>query len=201
MSRQLEKSHAAVGFRVKSGFAVAVLLAGPIESPRVLDRRVVLLSDPDVPETKQPYHASMGTLEEDQAAIRSRIKIIERAAKQSVREFLDGCRDIGVRPVGARLVVGSQIDPKKIANPHIRAHAYEGQVFPRALADALEAQGFRSELMLERDAYKQGALALARSEPDLKRALAELRKVVDGPWRAEEKLAALAAWLALAGNP
>ena len=38
--------NATLGFRVKSGWAVAVLLAGSAESPQVLDRRVVQLCDP-----------------------------------------------------------------------------------------------------------------------------------------------------------
>src|SRR5205823_11690442 len=42
--------NATLGFRVKSGWAAAVLLAGPVESPQLLDRRVVQLCDPAIPE-------------------------------------------------------------------------------------------------------------------------------------------------------
>jgi hypothetical protein len=46
----------AVGFRVKSGYAIAVALRGPASAPEAIVRLVVQLSDPDVAETRQPYH-------------------------------------------------------------------------------------------------------------------------------------------------
>jgi len=46
-----------VGFRVKSGLPASVLLAGPVHPPYVIDHRVINLSDVNMPETKQPYHA------------------------------------------------------------------------------------------------------------------------------------------------
>ena len=78
MSRAGNEADVALGFRVKSGSATAVLLVGPIETPRALDRRIVALSNPDVPETRQPYHAAMGVLEEDEATIQSRTTIVRR---------------------------------------------------------------------------------------------------------------------------
>src|SRR5262245_16785453 len=132
---------ATLGFRVKSGWAVAILLAGTVESPQVISRHVVELSDNNFPETKQPYHASMGKLEEDSSTIRRRTAIVERMAKSSVVDLLEHCRTAGHEVRRAGLVVGSQIDPAKIANPHIRAHALEGRLFRTVLEDALTAQG------------------------------------------------------------
>ena len=50
---------AAIGFTVKSGWACAVLVAGSATSPRVVDSRRVDLSDPAIPESRQPYHAGV----------------------------------------------------------------------------------------------------------------------------------------------
>jgi hypothetical protein len=124
----MKLSHAA-GFRVKSGRAIAVLLAGPAQSPQVLDRRIVDLSDPAIPETRQPYHAGMGTLEEDGAKIKQRIKVIQRITNRSVTKLIEDYRDMGCKLQGAALVVGSLIEPASIKKPHIRAHALEGQLF------------------------------------------------------------------------
>ena len=189
---------AALGFRVKSGWAVAVLLAGPVESPQVIGRHVVELSDNNFPDTKQPYHASMGKLEEDASKIRRRTAIVERVAKSSVGELLDCCRAAGHEVPRAGLVVGSRIDPAKIANPHIRAHALEGRLFRTVLEDALTARGVQCSVATERDIYGEAAALLGEPESKLKRRLAELGRALDGPWRAEEKLAALAAWMRLA---
>lgn len=68
-------THAAIGLRVKSGWATAVLLAGPIQSPRVLDRRIVELSDPKVPASRQPFHS---TLASHQAASEKEVKRLEQ---------------------------------------------------------------------------------------------------------------------------
>lgn len=50
----------AVGFTIKSGWAAAVLLDGSGAVPRVLDSRRVQISDPDVADSTQPYHAGFG---------------------------------------------------------------------------------------------------------------------------------------------
>jgi hypothetical protein len=197
MPREQKGTLAAVGFRVKSGWAAAVLLAGPTQAPRAVERRIVELSDTDVPESKQPYHAAMGKLEEDQGKIRQRTKVIERAAARSVTQLVRDFRAAGYALCGAGLVVGSQIDPKSISNPHIRAHALEGRLFRSVLEKALQAQGLKCSVILERDAYRMAGAVLARPEGELKRALAELGRALVGPWRAEEKLASLAAWMAL----
>ena len=74
---QMAKSPVALGFRVKSGFAIAVMLRGPAGAPTVIARRIVELSDPDVVETRQPYHHGFYTHEEDGGTIARRLKIVE----------------------------------------------------------------------------------------------------------------------------
>ena len=65
LSEAMTKPRAvALGLRVKSGWAAAVLLTGTARSPQLCDVRRIELSDPQDPETRQPYHAAMGKLEE-----------------------------------------------------------------------------------------------------------------------------------------
>src|SRR2546422_596734 len=47
---------AAIGLRVRTGYATAVLLGGPTASPRVLARVRVSLVDLDDEDARQPYH-------------------------------------------------------------------------------------------------------------------------------------------------
>src|SRR5204862_6017240 len=119
------KPHAALGFRVKSGWAAAVLLKGSARSPKLCDVQRIDLSDARFPETRQPYHAAMGKLETDPVKIRARLRIVRRVTRQSIAKLLVEYRGFVIRR--AVLVIGSQIDPASIANPHIRAHALEGQ--------------------------------------------------------------------------
>jgi hypothetical protein len=46
--------HAALGFRVKSGWATTVLVGGSIESPQILDRRIIELCGAAIPKSRQP---------------------------------------------------------------------------------------------------------------------------------------------------
>jgi hypothetical protein len=155
------------------------------------------LCDPKRPATRQPYHAAMGKLETNTGKLKGRVQIVRRAAKQSIAQVLLDCRRKNLKVRQAGLVVGSQIDPALIANPHIRAHALEGQLFRTVLIDALRAGRVRTLVFNERDAYNEAAVQLSRSVAELRRSTESLGQLVDGPWRAEQKLAALAAWVAL----
>ena len=187
----------AFGFRVKSGYAIAVALRGPASAPEVVARRVVELSDPASPETRQPYHDGFYTQQNDAREIARRLKMVEGCAKRSVTSLLkDGCF-AGLRCRGAVLVVGSVIDPKTVGNPHIRAHASEGQLFRTVLADVLRPHGLACDVIVEKTLAEQAVKGLCRTDAEIKRMVATLGKTLGGPWRAEEKAACTAAWLAL----
>ena len=59
MTQRTIESAATIGFRVKTGRAIAAVVAGPVLSPRLLERREVQLWDPALPETRAPYHAAL----------------------------------------------------------------------------------------------------------------------------------------------
>jgi hypothetical protein len=167
-------------------------------SPQVLDRRTIDLCDPAIPESRQPYHARMGTLETDEAKLEQRRRVVIQAANRSVAQLLADYCNAGHRIRAAGLVVGSDMDPAKITNPHIRAHALEGRLFRTALEDALRSCGVSCLVIVERNAYSSAAAILKRTERDLKLTVGKLGRALGGPWRADEKTASLAAWLALA---
>jgi hypothetical protein len=189
---------AAIGFRVKSGWATAVLVAGTVEAPRIIDRRIIDLSDPSIPATRQPHHAGMGTLQTDQAVVERLRKIIIEAANRSVTDLIKDQGAAGRRVRSAGLVVGSDIDPAKVANPHIRAHALEGRLFRTVLEDALQSCAVACTVIVERNAYARASERLQLPPQKLKQTVTDLGRAFGGPWRADEKTAALAAWLALA---
>src|SRR6266576_2265513 len=124
----------------------------------------------------------------------------ETFRNRHLQYFLKGYQQKGFRIRRASLVVGSQIDPAKIANPHIRAHALEGQLFRSAMEQTLQDHKVRTDVLLERDAYPSVAARLRQSSNDVKRTIQDLGRSAPakrGPWRAEQKLAAVAALFAL----
>jgi hypothetical protein len=189
---------AALGFRVKSGWAMAVLLVGPANAPKLVKCQAVLLSDPKIPQSKQPCHAALDLPEKEGKALTKKLgRIVAGAAKNSVHELLQQASKEGYGVVGAGLAVGSLVDPATLHNDHIRAHGLEGQLFRTVLEDALCEQEIPCKVLLEKTAYITASPALRKSPTDTKRMIAGLGELHEGSWRAEEKLAALAAWMAL----
>jgi hypothetical protein len=192
---------AALGFRVKSGWAMAALLGGSISSPRLFCCKSVLLSDPKEPGSKQPYHLALELPEKEAAVIVNKLRqVVADAAKRSVADLLKQAGDVDLSVRGAALVVGSVVDPASLHNEHIRAHALEGQLFRAVLEDAFQAQGIPCTVLVEKTAYATAATSLCKSLAEAKRVAADLGELHDGPWRAEEKLAALASWMSLAAR-
>ena len=188
----------AIGFRVKSGYAVAVALSGPASAPAVMFRQVVPLSDPGDAGTRQPYHHGFATHEDDAREIARRVHIVKRCAKRSVAALIGALPRAGGRGrLRAVLVVGSVIDPAQVGNPHIRAHASEGRLFRTVLADALRSHGIDCDVIVEKQLAARVAADLGRRDGDVTRVVAAFGKTLGGPWRADEKAAATAAWLEL----
>ena len=139
--------NAALGIRVKSGWASAVLLQSEAGAPEVLHRARLLLADPKVPQSAQPYHRGFGSLHKDREILDRLTGIVYEATARSLCGFVNECRARGHEPITAALVVGSTIDPDRITNEHIRAHAYEAQLFRSALEQAHASAAISLELL------------------------------------------------------
>jgi len=189
---------ATIGFTVKSGWASVVLLTGPAASPRVMSSCRIELSDPAIPESRQPYHAGFGTARSAGRELSQLVAGVKRFGRKSVsdliRQYQAGEHDV----YGAGVVVGSLIDPKSIANDHIRIHALEGRLFRGVVQDAAARSHLPCSIWRERDLYASAAAVLERPEQALRDELKVMGTGVAGAWRAEQKTAALAAWLVLA---
>src|SRR5713226_1590093 len=113
-------NEAALGFRVKSGWAMVVLLSGASSPPRVIDRRRVELADPAVPESTQPFHAGLDLPKAAGTKVVGRlVRCVERFAERAIAELVEQHRADGHRIVAAGIAVGSTVDPETIKNDHI----------------------------------------------------------------------------------
>ena len=168
--------------------------------PRLADVGRIELCDPRLPETRQPYHADTGELETEVTTLKQREHVVRSISRQSLTTLLTRYQEDGFEIKRAALVVGSQIDPATIANPHIRAHALEGRLLRSVVIDTLDDHQIRTEMLIERDAYLAVALRLKQSSHELKRTIQDFGRSTPGkrrPWRAEQKLAAVAALFVL----
>jgi hypothetical protein len=199
MAKREKKPPVAIGFRVKTARATAVFLAAPIGAPQILGRRPVELWDPDVPETRQPYHAALELpANEGAKSVQRATQAVQAVAIRAVRALVTELRGQGHDVQGVGLVVGSDTDPDKLKNPHVRAHAAEGRLFREVLEAGADACDLPHLVLVERDAYTKASAVLRRPVDEIKQTIQALGHTIEGPWRSEEKTAALAAWLALA---
>jgi len=185
---------AALGIRLKSGWASAVLMGAGEDTPTFLHRGHLLLADPSVPKSSQPYHSGFGRLQKDPEILERLTGVVYQAAMRSLSAFVNECRAKGHQPTAIALVVGSTIDPERIGNEHIRAHASEARLFRAALERAA------SDVDLPCVSTREADLRARVAHPPASRWAARIEtlgQVAGRPWRADEKLAALAACASL----
>src|SRR5947207_14730113 len=97
VSNQVKAESAALGFRIKSGWAAAVLLRGPVRSLRLCDSGVIDLSDTRFSETSQPYHAAMGKLQTDTGQIGGGLRNMRRVRGQPITTLHQDNRSLHMR--------------------------------------------------------------------------------------------------------
>ena len=175
----VKPKRAALAFRSHSGCAVMVALARPIEEPRVILRRhVVITSGP-----KQPYHAAATMALPDAEAFMKRCTTSTAAlATEAVGDVVAELSSLGFR----------------ILSAHPLIHTAEGEFYRNDLRQACESCGLPCAGFRERGLLEQSSAALALPAAAIQKQLAAWGKTVGAPWRQDEKLAAIAAWVTLA---
>ena len=194
----MRASKATIGFRAKTGRAIAVALTSSPEGPVILWRQEVSLVDPRRPETGQPYHEVMELPWSDAAReVKPFVSAIEEVAARALQSLVQRLaeQNMIVDRIG---VVGSLDRPlEKIGNPHIRAHAAEGMLFRRVLEIAAKNHGLKARTFSEASLIECAIVELHVSGRQLQGRLKSLGAQAGRPWRADEKAAATAAWLVL----
>ena len=100
----------AIGFTVKSGWTCAVLIAAG-SPPRVLDSVRIDVSDPAIPESRQPYHEGFGRARRAGEELSRLIASVQQFGHAAVTVLLKRYQAEGHHVVGVGIVVGSLIDP------------------------------------------------------------------------------------------
>jgi len=193
-----DDARAAIGYRVRTGTATAVLLGGPMSSPHVLARLQVPLCDADDPDARQPYHV---VTEQDETRgmklVRQTMKAATDLATRATQQLMRKAEEERLRVRAAGLVVGSDVNPASLRSLHVRAHALEGRLYREAVEAALSVCGLTCNVLVEREAVVQAAARIRTDQTQLKATLNAMGKVAGRPWGAQEKMAAIAAWVAL----
>jgi hypothetical protein len=191
----------AIGCRAHSGWAALVAIGGSPGSPEVVLRRRIVNADPEIPGSKQPFHAAE-PLEFPEAkefinGCFDSTRLLSRHAFESV---IDELRRKNYQTVACGVVLGSgrplpALDA--ILKSHALIHTAEGEFYRNALVEAGEHCGLAVRGVKERELFERGATQLGLSISQVERCVVELGRPIGPPWTQDQKYAALVAWLAL----
>ena len=189
---------ACIGLRAKTARAIAVVISGTVRSPHAVTRAQLVLGTPDTPALFQPYHEVMD-LPWDRAtmAVAKAERAIEAVAIERLRSLLLDVRARKLDVVSVAIVGAPDRNPGAIGSPHIRAHAAEGVLFRRVWQVAADAVRVRSTAFPEKGFEALAAARLGLPVGAVRERLAEFGHALGRPWRADEKAAAMAAWIGL----
>jgi hypothetical protein len=180
------------------------VVAGGVARPEVVFRGRAELGDPAGRVRRNVYHAARAL---ELAAAADLVEAAERiAAEQAAAALERTVRDaadegavvrscavvVGTFPRGARL--------ESILASHALAHAAEGRLYQGALLQGAESRGLDAIAIPKRSIWEQGEAALGLAQDELRQWIDQLRREVGPPWAQDQKLAALAAWIALGAS-
>jgi hypothetical protein len=193
---------AAIGFRAHSGWAALVAVAGSRRRVEVVDRRRLVTCDPKIAGSKQPYHAAEGLpFARAEMLVGRCLASSRQLARTEIKKALRNLEIRGLRVVGCGLLLASGRPLPSLADilgSHALIHAAEGEMYRDVLARAAGHYRLPVAGIRERELFARAEKVLGLPSVRLRRILGELGKPLGPPWTQDQKLAALAAWLALA---
>lgn len=179
-----------------------VALTGTTAAPAVILRRRLVIADPGISGSKQPFHAAEPMKFEDAESHIQRCTDSTRTlAEAAVRDAVAEMSALGLRVAGSCVLMGSGRptgDLAKILSAHPLIHTAEGEFFRNALKHACLSVGLKFSGVKERELVDQAATALHIPVAEVERRATELGKGIGPPWTQDQKLSAIAAWLILA---
>ncbi len=195
---------AALGFKLHTGWAALVAVAGHPSEIQVLLRRRIELLPPNSSLQRFVYHeASEMPLTQAAELVKRGTKASQEAARLAVKDAVEELSSRGVSINVCGVLSGSTVVPNDLAailRSHPMIHAAEGALFQNAIVSACESRGLTVILTREREVWTRAAAAWNVTEPGLRKNVDTLRKSLGPPWSADHKTSTAIALLALKSN-
>ena len=204
--------HAAIGLHAQRGGAVAVALAVRQGEPRILASSLIETCAAGDPLSLAPYGAAAAMPRDPQgeATTEAAAAVAEGRGRQNeiaaanLKRFIGQLEQAGCRPAVAALLVNragwvTDLLGYSLAWPEHAAVA-DGLAVRDALRFACGECGLEIVEMDEKSLPDLAAKTLDLSTDDIDARLKALGSRVSKPWRRQQKLGCLAAWVALAGQ-
>lgn len=195
---------AAIGFRAHSGWAAAVAIGLQSKSPTPLGRWRIELADTAIPGAVQLYHAAEPMpFPEAEAFVRSCTESTRRMARHNIQLILKELGSQGHELTSAAILLSSARplgDLAAILASHPLIHTAEGEFYRNAIIDACTFRQLRVVKLKEKDLLQQAAITMKADPKWLDQQLAEMGRALGPPWRQDQKLSVIAAWLSVSAT-
>jgi hypothetical protein len=194
---------AAIGVSVHCGWGAMVVMAGAPGREEVLDRRRLFIIDPKVKGASQPYHYV------EEMEIRAAQRHLTRCAADSTRLALEALTGVSadLRGRGFTVMASSILlssarplpDLEEILASHPLIHTAEGEFFRQAFRGAFERLKIPVTGIRTCDLDDRAREAFGEAAPEVHKRIDAMGRSLGAPWTKDEKTAALAAAIVLAG--
>jgi hypothetical protein len=194
---------AAIGVSVHSGWGAVVAIAGEPGMEEILLHRRVVIIDSKIAGSAQPYHYV--AKKEAHAAE----KHLTRCASESGRLALEALTGVstelrkrGFVPKSAVILLSSARplpDLEEILASHALIHTAEGEFFRQAFRSAFEELQTPVTGIRVRDLNSCAVKAFGKGASEIQKRIDGMGRDLGPPWTKDEKTAALAAAIVLAG--
>jgi len=192
---------AALGFHMHSGWGVLVAVSQDSDLVTLLDRRRIVVADPEARGAIQPYHFAAqlepaGQEKHLAHCAASSSRLAATAIAEVIKE-LDG-RHYGIVGAAILLASGRALPPlAKILAAHPLIHTAEGEFFRQAAYSGCESLQIPVTTIPVRELDTRAKVAFAKRAGEVQSSIAGLGRSVGPPWTSDHKTAALAAALIL----
>jgi len=178
-----------------------VVLGKSAAGLEVLARSRIELIDTHDPDSKQPYHAvEMVCVEE---RLDGYMAVAKSMAHQAIHAERANLEKRGYRLIAVGILESAARKTSSLASilaSHAAIHAADGDHFRNALAAAAEQDSLAVRRIKARALEDETAADLRQPVQKLRDTIAGLGRQVGAPWGADQKQAALLAWLMLSGR-
>jgi hypothetical protein len=193
--------HAALGFRMHSGWGVLVAVSADADLVEIVDRKRIVVTDPRMPGAIQPYHhAANLKLQESERHLANCAAVSERLAAAAIEQLIHELQGREYRIVGSAVLLasGRPLPPlAKILAAHPLIHTAEGEFFRTAIRNACAGLKISVEAIRERELEERMKAAFGTAAGRVQRQLETAGRSMGPPWTKDHKAAALAALITL----
>jgi len=184
-----------------SGWGVLVAVTRDADGLEVLDRRRIVVADPEAPGAIQPYHhAARLQLPESEKHLARCVATSTSLASVVLSEVIRELSERRYRVAGCAVLLasGRPLPPlEKILAAHPLIHTAEGEFFRRSVSLACESLKIPVTAIRERDLEECARIAFGKAASRLQQNIATLGSTIGPPWTRDHKAAVFAGLLLL----